>query len=78
MRYISRKTDAEIREKKRAAHRKWVDTNRDTYLAKKRAYAGRPEVLARRRFLYAHRNDPKPVAPPPITLDLWARRVGLP
>ena len=80
MRYLTRNASAEKREKRLAVHRRWVEKNREAYLAQRRRYASRPEIQERRRWLYRHRNDPPPTRP--ITLDVWARersaRVGPP
>ena len=74
LRYPPRKTNAEKKQAKRAAQRKWATQNRETLLRQKREYARRPENLARRRARYRLRNESKPPPPPkPMTLDDFAR-----
>ena len=74
LRYLPRNTNAEKKQARRAAQWRWVDRNREKYLARKRLWAAKPAVLERRRIRYMHRNDPKPAPPPkPLTLDDFAR-----
>ena len=80
LRYLPRRTDAEKKQARKAAQRKWAIKNRETLLRHKREYARRPETLARRRELYRlHKEGAgstgqqncllEPPAPRPLTLD---------
>ena len=80
LRYLPRRTDAEKKQARKAAQRKWAIKNRETLLRHKREYARRPETLARRRELYRlHKEGAgstgqqnfllEPPAPRPPTLD---------
>ena len=72
--FFAKETAAEKRRKQRAeVQKRYRARHRETLLPKKRDYARREEVLARRRLLYQHRNDPKPALPPTPTLDAWAQ-----
>jgi sRNA-binding protein len=72
--YFKRKTEAEKKAKRRAAHERWCAKNREILAQKKREWARRPETLARRRELYRIRKDPKPTPVTEIlTLDAWAK-----
>ncbi len=73
LRYLPRRSEDQKKQAKRAAHRRWVERNREAHLARKRQRAARPEVLEQRRIRYMHRNDPKPVPPKRLTLDDFAR-----
>ena len=73
LRYFPRRSEIQKKQAKRAAQRRWVERNRETYLARKRFWAARPEVLERRRLRYLHRNDPKPAPRIVLTLDAWAK-----
>ncbi len=76
MRYYTKKTATERREKRLAAQKRWKEKHRDEILRKKREYAQRAEVLERRRDLYRHRNDPTRDAPKTQTLDIWCKANG--
>ena len=73
-RYFDRPTLEMKRTKHREYDARYRIKHRDVLLVKKRLYACKPETLARRRYLYVHRNDPKQQSPPPqlVTLDAWA------
>ena len=74
-RYFDRLTPEMKRAKHREYEARYRIKHRDVLLVKKRLYACKPETLARRRYLYVHRNDPKQQSPPPqlVTLDAWAK-----
>ena len=73
LRYFPRRSEIQKKQAKRAAHRRWVERNREAYLARKRQRAARPEVLEQRRIRYMHRNDPKPAPAKVLTLDAWVQ-----
>ena len=73
LRYFPRRSEEQKKQAKRAAHRRWVERNREAYLARKRQRAARPEVLEQRRIRYMHRNDPKRAPAKVLTLDAWAK-----
>ena len=74
-RYFDRPALDMKRKKRREYDARYRLKHRDVLLVKKRFYACKPETLARRRYLYLHRNDPKHQPPPPqlVTLDAWAK-----
>ena len=72
---VKRRSKSEKRATQRAAHQRWVTKSRQKYLECKRRYAAKPETLARRREIYAYRNEPQmPKPATSITLDRWAKK----
>ena len=51
------------RQKQLEAQKRYKERHRERVLAKKRAYANRPETLARRRYFYERRRDPPKPSP---------------
>ncbi len=70
--YFARLSAAEKSERRGAVQKRYREKHRDQLLAKKRAYVRQPHVLARRRYAYLHRNDPKPCALADAPMDALA------